>query len=245
MVICIKRASNFRKENKINIIIDAEIKPDTFESYRNVLKVFSLGGHEAFVWDKSQKSCFDIWDELQPIAYIGTKLEDKEKKLCRQYKTKFVFAQPTLYANIFQYAQQFTPSEVDVEVFGCDYLSIINHDTTEVRHLLPYLNKGYKFKLFSIFPQCHSEYCGFIPDNLNPLALKCAKTPIATNFLNLFNFTLANPNTIYPEYSKTESYPIKDIITYNNPFLGARRLIDENNLNIDLNTDKMFREFFN
>jgi hypothetical protein len=227
----------------MNILLASDLEPTELESYRNILKVFVLGGHSAMIWPRQQKSMFDIWDEYKPGIYIGKQLEEKEASLCAQYGTVAIRAIPLLAADVFVYGRIHKPSDLDKSFFETDYCSIINHNQSEISNLNDYLNKNNKFKLFSQFRYTQTEFCGNIPEDLYVMALSCANTVLATNFLNLFNFTMTNPNTIYPTFSKTDNYSRDKILDEHTCFSGAKNLIEENKLEIDIDIDALYAKF--
>lgn len=200
----------------------------TLRSYESILKVFIYGGHECGIWNKSQKSTYDIFDELKPDIYISDSLSETEQKCVNQYNTKFIKTTPILAADVFLY-RPIAQTKENVKFFACDNMSIINHDRNELSKLKDVLNIK-SFKLFSPFTFMMTEYCQDIPQEIHSAALCCAKRVYATNFLNFFNFMLANPNTIYPFYSMKEVYPRERVLEEHTCFSGAKTLIEENGL---------------
>jgi len=229
----------------MNIILSGDLDAIEFESYRNIMKVFVSAGHTAYIWFRNQKNAFDLWDEFKPSLYIGREFGEKEEKLCKEYDTKYVRSIPLLCADVFQFGKKYEQTDLDKEYFDCDYCSIINHNEKEIINLKDFLNKEYSYKLFSQFRYTQTEYCGAIPQELYVAALSCTKTVLATNFLNLYNFTLVNPNTIYPMYSLTETYPRDRILDEHTCFSGARDLIKDNDIQIDMDVDAMYEKFRN
>jgi len=231
----------------MNILLAGDLEPTEFESYRNIMKVFVVGGHNVMIWFRQQKSMFDAWDEFKPDVYIGRHYEEKEASLCAQYKTKHIRSIPLLAADVFMYGKPYEANDLDKVYFETDFVSIINHNRDEIINLKEFLNKGNKYKLFSTFRYTQTEFCGNLQLELYQNALASAKTVVATNFLNMYNFTLTNPNTIYPVYSMTETISRDKILDEHTCFTCAKNLIEENQLQdiANLDIDAMYEKFRN
>ncbi len=224
----------------MRILLSNFLDNTTLASYQNILKVFVYGGHECIVWDKSKKSTFDMFDEFKPDIYISKKLDQLEEKCIKNHNCKWVETNSAVWADCFLYKKT-EPNDL----FKCDFMSIINHDESEIKKIESYLNKGSSYKLFSPFKFMATEYCQNIPDEMHSLALSSANKVIATNFLNFFNFTLANVNTIYPKYAEKEHYSKDDILNNITCFIGAKLFLEDNKIECDIDVKKLYEDFRN
>lgn len=222
----------------MRILLTSDLEPVTLKSYISVLKVFSYCGHQSAIWNKQEKSTFDIFDEIKPNIYIGKNPSQKELDLMAQYETVFIPVTSILAADIFYYRPLATPQpEINAKFFSCDIMSIINHDRSEIIKLNNILSQNYNMKLFSPFQYMFTEYCQNIPEENYAIALYWAKKVYATNFLNLFNFTLVNEKTIYPFYSEKENFSRNEILDNKTCFSVAKKIINEYNLQDFMETD--------
>ena len=237
----------------MNILLSANLHPNVLQSYCNIAKAFVYDNHNVMVWDGKSKPAYDVWDELKPAVFISLSMNETEKKLCDEYGTKHFVANGCVWADPFLY-RPIVPTLEQKAAFGCDNCIIINGERKEIEVVRAQLNppkepfsisiesacesgftiktNAYSTKLFSPHSYHYKQYCGGLPEDLFSLALSCAKTCYATNFLNLFNFTLANEQTIYPLYSKTDYYSRDDVLQRFTGFHGAAEIDTQCKLNI-------------
>lgn len=218
----------------MNIVISSNLERNILASYVNVAKCFVYAGHDAVVWDGSAKPAFDIWDELRPSVFVSNSLTETEAKLCREFGTKHYIANGALWADLFMY-KPMKPTQKEMDIFGCDNCVIINGDRNEISCLFDSCIFGPKAtkhtKLFSQHQYMHKQYSQVLAEPLFSLALSCAKRVYATNFLNMFNFTLTNENCYYPTYGGRFSR--QDVLDNKVAFFGAEEISNACDLEVD------------
>lgn len=230
----------------MKIVLSSSLNPTAFKSYQAIIKAFIYAGHEGFVWDDKQKSPYDMFDEIKPDVLIKSTLTNKEHELAKEYNTIHIIASSVIAPDIFLY-RPVEATENNKKFFGCDYMSIVTHSPSEIPTLKDYVNKGLNYKVFSSFNYNMFEYCQDISEDLHSAALVCAGKVIATNFLNFFNYTLANENTIYPLYSKTDKFSRNEILDNKTCFSHANDYVQQYNLQdkCGVNFKELYSKFRN
>lgn len=229
----------------MNIVLSSDLEIINFDVYKSILKVFVYAGNNCIVWDRKQKSCFDLWDEIKPNIFFAKNITEKEKSLCEEYNTKYVPTLDIVAADVFSYGKVNKPTEVDLFYFDSDYCSIISHYEKEFILLKDFIHKNLRYKIFSPFKFMTKEYCGNIPEQLYYPALVSSKKLIATNILNYMNYKLLNDEVIYP--SKVENISRDDILDRHTCFSSLEEIIGQNSLEDIINFDvkELYSKFRN